>query len=404
MSPTTFRRTRRFVAAVLTAPALLLPAALVAQAPGGNTFMNIGFVGIADAGWSTEADVGSLLPGDHDPRVRGFTIPNVELTLNGAVDPYFQGFANLMYKLDDEGETGVELEEVYFLTTSLPGNLQLKGGQFFVEFGRQNTQHPHSWAFVDVPLMLGTTFGPDGLRSQGARLSWLAPTPWYTEALVTVVNSAGETAFSFQSPESPEIHGGEARDRTVENAGDLLVVPRLTTSLDLTSTQTVVVGVSAAIGPNSSGDDADTRILGADLYWKWKSLTALQGFPFVSFQAEALARRYEAVDRLSADDPLVSLPGETLTDRGGYAEILWGIKPRWVVGTRADLVDGEAGAFASALRSDRHRISPSVTWYPSEYSRIRAQYNLDHRDGLGYDHSLWVQVEFILGAHAAHRF
>ncbi len=392
------------VAAAITVTALALPIALHAQAPGSNTFMNIGFVGIADAGWSTESDVASLLPGDHDPRVRGFTIPSVELTLNGSVDPYFQGFANLVYKLNEEGETGVELEEAFFLTTALPGNLQLKGGQFFVEFGRHNTQHPHSWAFVDVPLMLGTTFGPDGLRSQGARLSWLAPTPWYAEALVSVVNSSGETAFSFQSPESSEIHGGEVRGRTVENAGDLLIVPRLTTSIDLTATQTVVVGASAAFGPNSSGDDANTRVLGADLYWKWKSATAFQGFPFVSFQTEALLRRYEAVDRVSVDDPLVSLPEETLEDRGGYAEVLWGIRPRWVIGTRADFVDGEAAAFASALRADRHRVSPSVTWYPSEYSKVRAQYNLDYREGLGYDHSVWLQLEFILGAHAAHRF
>jgi len=366
--------------------------------------MNVGFVGIADAGWSSEPDVGSLLLGDHDPRVRGFTVPNAELTLNGAVDPYFQGFTNLVFKLDDEGETGVELEEMYFLTTALPGNLQLKGGQFFVEFGRQNPQHPHSWAFVDVPLVLGAMFGPDGLRSQGARLSWLLPTSWYTEAMVSVVNSAGETAFSFQSGESSEIHGGEASGRTVENAGDMLVVPRLTTSIDLTPTQTVVLGTSAAFGPNSSGPDANTRIFGADLYWRWRSATQFQGFPFVSFQSEALLRRYQAASRVSVDDSSTSLPAETLRDNGAYAEVLWGVKPRWVVGTRADLVRGEAASYPAALRTDRYRVSPSVTWYPSEYSKLRIQYNLDHRDGIGYDHSLWAQLEFILGAHAAHRF
>ncbi|MDQ3207116.1 MAG: hypothetical protein M3Q37_00755, partial [Gemmatimonadota bacterium] len=114
----------------------------------GGAYMNLGFVGLTDFGWSTESDVGSLQLGDHDPRVRGFTIPNVELALDGAVDPYFKGFSNIVYKLDENGETGVELEEAYFLTTSLPANLQIKAGQFFTEFGRQNLQHPHSWAFV----------------------------------------------------------------------------------------------------------------------------------------------------------------------------------------------------------------------------------------------------------------
>ena len=41
-----------------------------------GAYMNIGFDLLADFGWSTEPDVGSLQRGDHDPRVRGFTMPN----------------------------------------------------------------------------------------------------------------------------------------------------------------------------------------------------------------------------------------------------------------------------------------------------------------------------------------
>ena len=92
--------------------------------------------------------------------------------------------------IDANGETGTELEEMFLLTTSLPGDLQLKVGQFFSEFGRQNIQHPHAWGFADQPLVLNRMFGPDGLRSQGARVSWLLPTPFYTEAMLGVMNSA----------------------------------------------------------------------------------------------------------------------------------------------------------------------------------------------------------------------
>src|SRR6185436_6479921 len=113
-----------------------------------------------------------------------------------------------VWKIDANGETNVELEEMYVISTSLPANLQAKVGQFFTEFGRQNPQHPHSWAFVDQPLVLSEMFGPEGLRSQGVRLSWLAPTSIYTEAMVTVANSAGGTAYSFRSDESAAIHGG----------------------------------------------------------------------------------------------------------------------------------------------------------------------------------------------------
>ena len=276
--------------------------AQVAPARTSGAYMNTSFVGLTVGGWSTEPDVPKLQVGDHDPHVRGFTIPNAELALDGAVDPYFKGFTNIVYKLNTKGETGVELEEMFALTTSLPGNLQLKAGQYFLEFGRQNNQHPHSWSFADQPLVLNRMFGPDGLRSQGFRLSWLLPTSFYTEAMMSVVNSAGGSASSFRSDESAEIHGGFPLEREVKHLGDMLFVPRIVTSFDVSETQTVVLGTSAAFGPNNSGPRARSQVYGADLYYKWKSPTAAAGFPFVSFQSEALVRRYDAAARAACRD------------------------------------------------------------------------------------------------------
>ncbi len=380
------------------------PAAQQPSAPRTGNYMNIGFVALVDAGWSTEPDVPSLQLGDHDPRVRGFTIPNTELALDGAVDPYFKGFTNVIFKLDEEGETGVELEEAYLLTTSLPGNLQLKVGQFFTEFGRQNPQHPHSWAFVDQPLVLNRMFGPEGLRSQGMRLSWLAPTPFYTETMLGVVNSVGGTTFSFRSDASSEIHGGVAIERPVLALRDMLIVPRIATSFDVTETQTLLLGASAAFGPNNTGPSAKTQIYGVDAYYKWKPATAQKGFPFVSLQTEALYRQYGAAEREDADGSGAVLPNETLRDRGAYAQLLYGIRPRIVAGLRADVANGDDAAFESQLRAERFRVSPNLTWYPTEFSKVRLQYNYDDRQGIGSDHSLWMQFEFLLGAHASHKF
>jgi hypothetical protein len=247
-------------------------------------------------------------------------------------------------------------------------------------------------------------FGPEGLRSQGLRLSWLAPTSWYTEALLGIVNSAGGTNFSFRSDESSLIHGGEPIQREVRSLGDMLFVPRLTSSIDVTDTQTLVGGISGAFGPNNSGPKARTQIFGADLYWKWKSPTAAAGFPFFSVQAEGMVRRYDAASRASLDTPSRILSAETLHDRGGYAQALWGIRPRIVAGLRGDYVTGDSTAFDAEFRGERVRVSPSFTWYPTEFSKLRLQYNMDHRKGLGDDHSLWLQFEFIMGAHAAHKF
>jgi hypothetical protein len=370
---------------------------------GSAAFLNIGLDALTNFGWSSEPDVGSLQRGHHDPKVRGFTIPNVELTFEGAVDPYFKGFAALAYNIDG-GETTVELEEAFGITTSLPWNLQVKAGQFFSDFGRHNTQHPHAWAFVDQPVPLGQMFGPDGLRGQGARLSWLAPTSVYAEAMVTTINASGETLFSFRNEESPEIHGGAFAETEVRSFKDMVVMPRLMTSIDVTETQTFVLGVSGAFGPNNTGQDARTAIYGADVYWKWKALTAQQGFPFLSFQAEVFSRRYDAAERDVADDPALTLPQETLKDWGAYSQVLWGIKPRFVAGIRAETMKGNTTAFESDIRNGRDRYSTNLSWFPSEFSKLRLQYNHDRRVGIGGDHSLWLQFEIIMGAHASHKF
>jgi hypothetical protein len=45
------------------------------------------------------------------------------------------------------------------------------------------------------------------------------------------------------------------------------------------------------------------------------------------------------------------------------------------------------------------------TWYPTEYSKLRLQYSYDQRTGgLEDANSIWLQFEFLLGAHAAHKF
>jgi hypothetical protein len=151
----------------------------------GSAYAEIGLVATFAAGGSSARDIeGGTQLGGHDPNQRGFTVQGVELNLQGAVDPYFRGNANVLFSIDSGGESFTELEEAWLETAALPWNLQLRAGQLLSDFGRVNTQHPHSWAFVDLPLVNGRFLGPDGLRNPGARVSWLAPTPFYTNAIL----------------------------------------------------------------------------------------------------------------------------------------------------------------------------------------------------------------------------
>jgi len=104
------------------------------------------------------------------------------------------------------------------------------------------------------------------------------------------------------------------------------------------------------------------------------------------------------------------VPGETLTDWGLYSQVLYGFRPGWVAGLRGDYVTRSKSAAYEVLygadpnRATRWRISPNLTWYPTEFSKLRLQYNYDDRGRIGQDHSVWLQFEFLLGAHAAHKF
>ena len=67
-------------------------------------------------------------------------------------------------------------------------------------------------------------------------------------------------------------------------------------------------------------------------------------------------------------------------------------------------LNGAAVSSRDPARAQRWRLSPNLTWYPTEFSKIRLQYNFDDRALYGVDHSVWLQFEFVLGAHAAHSF
>ena len=95
-----------------------------------------------------------------------------ELSLQANVDPYARADFFLSFARDPEtGKYGVEVEEGYLTTLSLPAQLQLKVGKFREAVGRINPTHPHALPFIDLPNAYVNYFG-DGLNDEGASLSW----------------------------------------------------------------------------------------------------------------------------------------------------------------------------------------------------------------------------------------
>jgi hypothetical protein len=362
-------------------------------------------------GTSTATDdeiEGGLEAGAHDPQRRGFTLQQAEVSFTGAVDPYLAGEAHVVYTPDE-----VELEEAFMTSTALPYGLRLKGGLFLAEFGIINAQHPHAWDWVDVPVISSRLFGPESLRSPGARLSWLTPLPWYAEVLLGVQNADnGESTFSFNSGES--IGGRPPVDRTVHNLGDMLYLARSEHFANLTETMGATLGVSGLHGPNSTGGDGDTWIYGTDLKLRWRPAGNFRGWPFFLWQSELMKRDYTAAafpGDPSAAPPVAMTPRAILRDTGFYTQALYGFRYGWAGGLRFEYASGAQpslpdGRESDPLRDDRYRVAPLMVWQPSEFSRFRLQYNYDNarhlpdRDA----HSVWLGAEVLYGRHPAHKY
>lgn len=370
---------------------------------------------------ATEDEMRLLEEGGHDPKNRGFTVQNVELTFSGVVDPYLRGDASIVLQIDDQGETTIELEEAYLTTLELPFNLQVKAGQFFNAFGRLNPIHPHAWDFVDQPVINGRVLGHDGFRGPGAQLAWLTPLPFFAELVFSVQNSQGETATSFRNSPGEVIAGRTLVSRPVRSLEEMVYLLRLKTSFDPGEEITIVPGISALFGPNSTNLQNRTQIYGADFYLKWKPLANDQGWPFVAWQSEIMMRRYGAAAVLDGGGAEIDRD-RVLLDWGFYSQVLWGFARPWVAGLRFDYAKGQRDSYddgaglsydsiADSLRDQRGRASVNLTYYPSEFSKFRLQYNYDRSEFLSHGfsdpkdaHSIFLQFEILFGAHAAHKF
>lgn len=405
------------------APNLAAPVSSGMPIGGGASLklIDIAFDLLATGGTSTatEDEIRLLEAGGHDPKNRGFTLQNAELTFSGVVDPYLRGDANIVLQIDDTGATTIELEEAYLTTLEFPFNLQLKAGQFFNAFGRMNATHPHTWDFVDQPVIIGRVLGTDGYRAPGAQMAWLTPLPFFAELTGSVQNSQGDTAPYFRGVPGDVVAGRTLVTRPVRNLGDMVYLIRLKTSFDPTEEITIVPGLSALFGPNATDLDNHTEVYGVDFYLKWKPLANDQGWPFVGWQTEAIMRRYAAAAVVTGGGAQIDRE-RNLDDWGMYSQVVWGFSRPWTAGVRVDYARGQEDSFSNgsytslgdAFRDQRGRASTELTYYPSEFSKVRIQYNYDRSTfltrapfgDLKDAHSIYIQFEILFGAHGAHKF
>ncbi len=339
---------------------------------------------VALAGFSTDTP---LQAGGHDPRRNGFKLQQLELAIGSSVDPFFRFDSNIVFSAD-----GVEIEEAYATSLGLPFGLQVRVGKFLTRFGRINNTHPHAWAFVDQPFTFSRNFGGENNRGLGGEASYLVPLPWYVELVgsVTDATEGGATrSFLGDTPDGPPV---------IHSPFDLQLTFALKQFFELSDDLSLAWGLSAATAPNPTAVGNRSDIYGTDLYLKYRPLSNAS-FTIVSLQAEVLYRRRQ-------------VPEDLLSDVGGYAYLFWRFQPRWAAGARYEygsVARGRTGIADDYLdpfwTADRHRVSANLTFWPTEFSRIRLQ---GSRDALGWqaqpNWAVFLTAEFSVGAHGAHAF
>ena len=200
-----------------------IPVSTGVNAAGTFRLIDVSLDVISSVGTSTARNdvIQQLQGGHHDPKQRGFTMQQAELALAGAVDPYFRAEGHIAVL-----EDGIELEEAFAQTTSLPAGLELEAGLSLAEFGRNNPTHPHTWAWTDRPLPVARLLGGDGTRGVGTRIGWGAPLPWYSRMHAGVMDATNEVATSFggagEEEGEPTVGGRQFTAVNIHNLADLL--------------------------------------------------------------------------------------------------------------------------------------------------------------------------------------
>ncbi len=317
-----------------------------------------------------------------------FNFRAAELGLAASVDPYAR-----MYAFFTGSNQGFEVEEAAAITTSLPYNLTAKGGRFFADFGRFPKFHIHELPFVNEPLSIDRMVGGES-QADGAEVSYLFPTPFFLRATFGGYNKIGAD--------------NEQVDNLKPRAGSRFTyLGRLHTYFDLTDNHSIDLGTSLAYTPSvrltgdASGGD---RILGGvDLTYRYQPLasTVYQGFTWGSEFYNNSQRFPFDIEVPNEDDPSI-LETQTVGKRrrsyGGYSYAELKLNRNWSTGFLFDyapIVDNPGQRTLS--------YSPYLTWYLSEFNRLRFQYsylsNNFKADKAEKGNQFFVQWTTVIGSH-----
>jgi hypothetical protein len=307
---------------------------------------------------------------------------SAELGLSASVDPFVRGYAFFNGTSDD-----FEVEEAALVTTSLPFNLAVKGGRFFADFGRLSKFHDHDLPFVNRPVVLDRFIGGES-QADGVEVSYLLPIEQYVTLTAGMYNKLGG--------ENDRISNEVPRD-----LGEFTYLGRAATFISLSDAHSIDLGMSYAYTPRvASEEKANRHLAGLDITYRYVPLgqAAYRG---LVWGTEVLFNRENRPIGGFPTDP--TLPSPEAFKRNNA----WGVYSYLEARLSRRFYPGFLFDYAQALDADvgdTKAYSPYLTFWPSEFQRLRLQYSYFTQPGTeeqpAHANQVFLQWSIILGSHA----
>ncbi len=266
---------------------------------------------------------------------------------------------------EGEEELGFELEEGYLNWFNLPGNTSLTVGKKRQQFGILNRWHLHALPQTDYPWVIQESFGGEGLSGTGVSVEWMMPALWAdaNELVVEIMDGNNDVAFAGSDWKQPSY----------------LVF--LKNYWDLSANTYFELDITGLHGVTNPDGNLGHDFVALDVTYDWYPLgrELYRGFELRGM----LLRSW-----LDLED------GGRLDSWGSYLYSQYRIARRWIVGVRGDWVQDQRLA-----GHEFWGLSPYLTFWQSEYVRLRAQYSYRDDNWYGAGNRFELQFTFAAGPH-----
>ena len=295
--------------------------------------------------------------GDTDrPSGNDFSVRGAELVFYADVDPYFKTYMVLNATPDakNNDEATPSLEEAAITTSSL-SYAQVKGGRFFVPFGRFSMIHDHDLPFVTRPPSLDNYVGGES-GGDGVQVQALIPIQHFLQITGGAFNKVGSNF--------PLLNGaGNRRD-----SSELTYFLKALTSFDIGDNHTMEWGLSTLQVPN---EDIHRDLSDIEFTYKWHPAGSTLREKLV-WGTELLRNNLRSTVTVPPADPTEApaFRSESKTGYGGYTYLEYFLDPHWSLGPRIDMFENVDPAQQTQRRLEQ-TYTAFLTYKFSEFSRLR---------------------------------